>query len=173
VAQQSGAGTMVATSAQLAPLHPEKVLLVRECFATTRPHEHLRLIAALLEACAYCDQAAHWDGISAVLARREYLNLPATKLQPGGLCASAVPEFHIFHSHNANEPTPARAAWVLKQLALIGAIPDGRPPASLPNANVFRHDLYDQARQLLPNHGSTEIQPHETQFRSGLSLVFA
>ena len=47
LALQAGVGACVATSAQLAPFHPEKVLLVRKDFAESRPDEHERLIAAL------------------------------------------------------------------------------------------------------------------------------
>jgi ABC-type nitrate/sulfonate/bicarbonate transport system substrate-binding protein len=53
VAVQAGIGECIATSAELAPLHPEKVLMVRQSFAAGRAEEHERLVAALLEACAF------------------------------------------------------------------------------------------------------------------------
>jgi ABC-type nitrate/sulfonate/bicarbonate transport system substrate-binding protein len=48
MAVQAGAGVCVATSADLAPLHPERVLMVRQSFAVGRAEEHERLIAALI-----------------------------------------------------------------------------------------------------------------------------
>ena len=44
-------GWCVATSGELAPRHPEKVLLVRRDFSEERAEEHLALVAALIEAC--------------------------------------------------------------------------------------------------------------------------
>lgn len=55
VSVEAGVGVCVATSAELAPLHPEKVLMVRQSFSIGRAEEHERLLAALLEACAFCD----------------------------------------------------------------------------------------------------------------------
>src|SRR5215472_11675164 len=47
------AGWITALSQEIAPRHPEKVLLVREEFAESRAEEHEQLIAALLEACEF------------------------------------------------------------------------------------------------------------------------
>ena len=48
---------VVAASAELGPGHPEKVLMVRRDFAEKRDEEHVALVAALLEACEFCDAA--------------------------------------------------------------------------------------------------------------------
>ncbi len=56
LAMEAGVGARVATSADLVPLHPEKVLMVRLDFVDQRAGEHEQLIAALLEACAFCDR---------------------------------------------------------------------------------------------------------------------
>ena len=55
-AVQSRAGWIAATSSELDALHPEKVLMVRSDFAAKRRAEHVALVAALLEACEFCDQ---------------------------------------------------------------------------------------------------------------------
>src|SRR4029079_19682265 len=47
VAVQSRAGWCVAASAELAPGHPEKVLMVRRDFAEARADEHIALLAVL------------------------------------------------------------------------------------------------------------------------------
>lgn len=52
IAIQAKAGWCAASTSQVAPFHPEKVLLVRRQFSELRHEEHIRLIAALLEACA-------------------------------------------------------------------------------------------------------------------------
>src|SRR5579859_135901 len=56
VAVQSHAGWIAATSSELDSQHPEKVLMVRDDFAAKRSEEHVALVAALIEACEFCDQ---------------------------------------------------------------------------------------------------------------------
>jgi len=52
-------GVIAATSAEIAPMHPEKVLMIRREFAGSRSDGHKRFIAAPLEACRCCDNAAN------------------------------------------------------------------------------------------------------------------
>ena len=125
-------GWCVATSAELAPGHVEKVLLVRRRFAEQRDQEHLALIAALCEACAYCDQPENADYILQTLALPQYLNTPA------GLLGSSLrgifdfgcgrvednPNFHVFHRHGANDPAPDKAAWIIRLMLKSGLVPD-------------------------------------------------
>src|SRR5262249_26411819 len=80
VAVQQDIGWCAATSAELQPCHPEKVLMVRREFAEKRGAEHLALIAALLEACEFCDVPENQDQIAATLSRPEYVNAPAAAL---------------------------------------------------------------------------------------------
>ncbi len=74
-------GWCVATSAELAPRHPEKVLMVRADFAEDRAEEHLALIAALLEACAFCDRPENRERIMETLAQPAYLDAPIHALR--------------------------------------------------------------------------------------------
>ena len=83
VAVQSRVGWCVAASAELAPGHPEKVLMVRRDFARKRDEEHVALAAALLEACEFCDAPDHCEQIIATLARPAYVNVPAATLRRG------------------------------------------------------------------------------------------
>jgi len=71
------------TSAVLAPLHAEKVLLVREDFAEKRSEEHERLIAALMEACAFCDAEENRPQLCEILAQPQYVNAPIECLRSG------------------------------------------------------------------------------------------
>jgi len=43
------------TTSEIEPNHPEKALLVLQEFAERREDEHLRLLAALIEASRFCD----------------------------------------------------------------------------------------------------------------------
>ncbi|HWD91274.1 MAG TPA: CmpA/NrtA family ABC transporter substrate-binding protein [Verrucomicrobiae bacterium] len=150
------AGVCVATSRELAPLHPEKVLMVRNDFAEKRAEEHERLIAALLEACAFCDQPENRSLISEMLARPQYVNAPADCLknilglenledQPP---VEAAP-LNIFYKHNANDPTDEKATWLLGHLyemieqRALPLPPNGRTPML---KNIFRRDIFQRAR---------------------------
>ncbi len=74
-------GWVVATSADLAPLHPEKVLMVRRDFADARTDEHRALIAALLEACRYCDAPENRERIMETLAEPRWIGAPIQALR--------------------------------------------------------------------------------------------
>jgi len=64
------AGWCAATSAELAPLDPEKVLMVRRNFAEERETEHL----ALIEACDFCDRPENRERVMETLAQPQYLD---------------------------------------------------------------------------------------------------
>jgi len=156
LAVEANAGVCVATSRELAPLHPEKVLMVRHDFSETRATEHERLIAALLEACAFCEQAANRPLISEMLAQPQYVNAPTDCLKnivgiEESECRSApgIAPLHIFYKYNANDPTDDKAAWVLGHLYEMidqRALPlpaNGRTPML---KNIFRRDIFQRAR---------------------------
>jgi ABC-type nitrate/sulfonate/bicarbonate transport system substrate-binding protein len=156
LAVEAEAGVCVATSRELAPLHPEKVLMVRNDFAETRASEHERLIAALLEACAFCDQPTNRPLISEMLAQPQYVNAPTDCLknivgvEDSGIPAPAdAAPLHIFYKYNANEPTDDKAAWVLGHLyemieqRALPVPPSGRSPVL---KNIFRRDIFQRAR---------------------------
>ena len=125
VAVLAGIGACVANSAQLAPYHPEKVLLVRKEFAEKQPEEHQRLIAALLEACNFCDQPENQRSICELLSMRHYVNAPLECLEAGliktpsgpGGSVQALHGAAIFHRCRANDPTAEKAAWITGRLA--------------------------------------------------------
>ncbi len=156
LAVEAQAGVCVATSRELAPLHPEKVLMVRHDFAEARAREHERLIAALLEACAFCDQPANRPLISEMLAQPQYVNAPTDCLK-NILGVEEIENrselqgapLHIFYKYNANDPTDEKAMWVLGHLyemieqRALPVPPTGRTPVL---KNVFRRDIFQRAR---------------------------
>jgi len=153
---QRGIGFCAAASFELAPRHPEKVLMVRRQFVEENPEEHLALVAALIKACAYCDCVENHEAIVATLAQPRYLNAPVELLRPGvtGVFdfgrgrTEAVSDFTLYHREEANSPSAEKAAWVLRHL-IPPQLPGGAPlPASI-GAQVFRADLYEQAMNLV------------------------
>jgi ABC-type nitrate/sulfonate/bicarbonate transport system substrate-binding protein len=157
LAVQAGFGWCASTSAQLAPGHPEKVLMVKREFAETHASEHLRLIAALLEACAFCDAPENHEQIIETLARPDYVNAPPEALRAGlvgpfdfGFGRSeCLPDFQLFSRQDANEPSAEKAAWVVNNLVAQGAVREQAVRPMLNGHGVFRLDLFQEARQLV------------------------
>jgi ABC-type nitrate/sulfonate/bicarbonate transport system substrate-binding protein len=176
VAVQAGAGVCVATSAELAPLHPEKVIMVRQSYSAGRAEEHERLLAAVLEACAFCDRPENHTLLSEMLAQPHYVNAPADcleaglagPLESGGHGGEKLFDLNIFHRHHANEPTDDKAAWVMKHLKELLEEKFARQHASsrVPVLkNVFRCSIHERARKLLSRvekQIAAEVESYET-----------
>ena len=164
VAVQNGIGWCLTTSSQLAPLHPEKVLLVRKCFAMERSAEHLSMIAALIEACAWCDEPANRPQLVRTLSRPEYLNLHESALLAGfsptfkfgNGRAELLPDFTVFHRYEANEPSMEKAAWIVNNLLHGGVLPDPSVINASAARQLFRPDIYQQAVRLLAPDAAAE-----------------
>jgi ABC-type nitrate/sulfonate/bicarbonate transport system substrate-binding protein len=175
VAVQARAGWCVATSAELDPGHPEKVLMVRHEFAAKCAEEHLALVAALLEACEFCDAPENRNEVVATLARPEYVNAPAAALRRGfdgefdfghGRVRT-VRDFNLFYRHHANEPSGDKAAWVIQHLRDSGLCKDAAALGFALGRQVFRADIFERAVRLRssnskqPTPSENEIQPEK------------
>ncbi len=153
---QSGAGWCVAASAELAPGHLEKVVMVRRDFAERRSAEHLALVAALLEACEFCEAPENRERIITTLARPAYVNVPPAVLRPGfsgdfdfGHGESrSITNFNVFHRQNANEPSSDKVEWILRRLRATGLCADAAALDDNLGRRVFRGDLFAQAVAL-------------------------
>jgi len=167
LAVREGIGWCPATSLDLAPGHPEKVLMVRTDFAERHPGEHFAMVAALHEACAQCDDPAFRPELAQLLARREYLNVPERVIATGlashfsdGCGRTIRPdEFLVFHRDGANDPTPARARWLINGFVRHRLLPPDAVIGPDFAASVFRSDLFHQACPTAPAPTSHE---HET-----------
>ncbi len=159
LAADSQCGKALATSADLAPFHPEKVLMTRQDFMQDRAAEHERMIAALLEASAFCDQPKNRPMISEILSRAEYVDAPVSCLETGFSGAPGTPPgkvsgASIYHRLQANDPTDSKAAWIIDCLNQL--MDESKLPMPLLNRtpiirNVFRRDIFQRARALMKN----------------------
>ena len=154
----SKTGWCVTTSAELAAGHPEKVLMVRQAFAERAEHAHLALIAALIEACRFCDRPENRERVIETLAQPDYVNAPvqALRMSLGGTFdfgngrVEKMQDFHVFARGNANEPSADKALWVIENLHASRLLAD---PGTVPAERAgewFRPDIYQQALQLIP-----------------------
>jgi len=178
VAVQARAGGCVAVSAELSPGHPEKVLMVRREFAERHDELHLALVAALLEACKFCDTPGNREEIIATLAQPAYVNVPAAALRSGFGAefdfghgeVRHVPNFCVFNRHNANEPSADKAAWILQRLRASGLCPDPAALTAELGRRIFRADIFDRAVCLRNSNPTTY---HEKPTQSENELVHA
>ncbi len=162
VAVRSGVGVIAALSADLAPGHAEKVLLVRASFARERREEHASLIRALCEACAWCASPLHTDFLIQLLSDRHGLALPPEVLRPAltgnvnlGAGRSRVgTDAMLFHGDDINEPDLRRVDWFARHV-------DPAADATL-LGGVYRTDLYHDAIASSPR----IIPPRSTEPRS-------
>lgn len=153
----SKTGWCVSTSMDLAPRHPEKVLMVRKEFASKSERDHLALIAALFEACAFCDKPENRERLIETLAQSKYINVPiqALRMGMGGTFdyghgrIEKQSRFHIFAAEDANEPSATKAEWVIENLLSSGLVSD---PSLIPRERAgdwFRTDIHQQALHLI------------------------
>jgi ABC-type nitrate/sulfonate/bicarbonate transport system substrate-binding protein len=145
-------GWVAATTSEIEPQHPEKVLLVLQDFAEKREEEHLRMIAALIEAGRYCDQAENRPELAKILARPEYFDVEPALLTNAlvgpydtGRGVRPVDEFVIYDASRASEPTRAKARWVFDLVRELGGEKSQGVLRPEMIAKVFREDIYRQA----------------------------
>ena len=157
VAVQARIGWCIAVSAELEPNHPEKVLMVRREFADERADDHYALVAALLNACEYCQAPENREHVIRTLARDEYVGASEAALRAGfsgrfdfgqGGGRRAIPDFNIFYGQNANEPSGEKVAWVLQHMRDSGRCPDTSALNFALGRRVFRPDIFEKASEL-------------------------
>jgi ABC-type nitrate/sulfonate/bicarbonate transport system substrate-binding protein len=159
LAVREGAGWCPTWSAAQQPGQLEKVLLVTQQFAQKRPGEHAALVAALAEACAWCDEPQHHEPLTQLLAEADHLNLAARVIAPaltgrfdcGNGHIETTPDFHIFHRGDANVPTVAKATELQSALISAGLLTVAATHPELPQ-HLFREDLYRDALHTNQTH---------------------
>jgi len=151
-------GWCVSTSEELAARHPEKVLMVRRDFAETAEQEHLAIIAALLEACQFCQRVENRERLLEMLAQPHYVGAPIQALRMsmagtfdyGNGRVEKHSAFHIFAGEDANVPSPEKADWVVRNLIASGIVKDSALVPVERAPEWFRTDIFAQASRLVP-----------------------
>jgi len=113
------------------------------------------MIAALLEACAFCDQPHNQGLLSEILSRSHYVGAPAACVKRGWVdTAPAKPEsagLNIFYRNHANDPTNDKATWIVNRLydlmdqSVLKVMPGDRTPML---KNIFRRDIFECGKEL-------------------------
>lgn len=158
-------GWCPAWSAAQSPGHVEKVLMLRDDFAARHAAPTARLVAAVAEAAAWCDEPANRPDLARVLAQPRYLDLDARVIEPALLGRFATrpgvventPDFIVFSRGDAGAPTPARAAALQGDLVAAGLVPRATLTSALPRL-VFREDIFRPATANHEHHANPHLK---------------
>ncbi len=163
IAVEKGTGWIAATSEQLSPGHPEKVLLTTETFIERHPDEIRSIILALREACIFCDAHENRAEVDHLLAASGYFagNEEILKrslvgpLELGTEKSADVSNFHIFQRREANEPTSERGRWLLNEFITHGLI----LPSQRAEATAALRDCWTSSTLPLPKAPAAAPKP--------------
>ncbi len=155
-ASLSGTGWVVATTSEIEPRHPEKVLLVLQEFAEKREEEHVRMLAALIEASQFCDIPGNRPELARILGQPKYSNVDQRLLANSlvgpfetGHGRRDASDFVIYDGFKVGSPTHARGKWVLDLVRSL--VPSESNTALRPEiiSKVFRDDIFEKAAAMV------------------------
>jgi hypothetical protein len=133
-----GSGKIVAVTTDIVPAHPDKVLAVRRRWLEAHPQIAEAMVRAVLRACAFCSDPAHYLRLSEMLARPQYIGVAAELVMKGLSAGEKVRSC----AQSTTFPSLTHAAWLVGQMVRWGC---GR-------ANV------SQIGQIRPSAGSMQPQ---------------
>lgn len=145
LARSAGLAETAATSNDIWRNGPEKVFAVPRAWVEDDPQTLHAALRALLLAAQYCDVAQNAAAVATVLARADYLDMPANLLR-ASLPGAETPS--RFFSHAATFPWLSHGAWFLSQMVRWGYLADTADCAAIAAAS-YRPDLYAAAAHEL------------------------
>jgi len=157
LAISQGIGWSPATSVDINPGHPEKVLMAKEEFAEEHSEELEALVAALIEACAFCDAERNRDTVASIISDRRRVacdeellrNCLYPKFDYGMGRVEEKPDFMTFYTDDANEPRAEDAYWILEGMASFREEGISEESKRRLVNSVFRNDIYKAAAKRI------------------------
>lgn len=148
-------GWSPATSVDILPDHPEKLLMVKESFDIEHHEQHLALIASLIEASAYCEQPENRATVAQSASDRKRVNCSEALIYE---CLSPSfnygmgrieerPHFLSFQTHSANFNNYPELDWIVRRLKPDAHVSDESAIARL-KGEVFKSETYREAFSL-------------------------
>jgi ABC-type nitrate/sulfonate/bicarbonate transport system substrate-binding protein len=163
----TGAGRIATVKAAIWPRSPEKVLGVTESWAVYNPEALAALLRALYLAAKWCADPGNHPEIAALLARTEYLGVPAEligralsgRMTVGDTDRETVPDFFVPHAHHATFPWVTHGLWFYAQMVRWSDVQHTEENARLASG-CFRPDLYRTALgSLAPDLPKSDTRP--------------
>jgi hypothetical protein len=141
LAAELGVGEPAVRLADIWRLCPDKVFGVRERWGMENPAALAALVRGLLRAGAWADAAENRAELVGMLARPDYVNIPATAVERG--------LGNICYSRNAASfPFASHALWFLTQMRRWGHIAPGVDMPAVAR-RVYRADIHREAAASL------------------------
>ena len=111
------------------------------------------IVAALREACEFCDQPENRAHIAATLARPEYVGVPedilkrglAGQLDCGNDITRRIGDFFVFHRDGANDPVGKQAAWAMALIRASGLCTEPSAISFATTRGIYRSELFQTA----------------------------
>lgn len=148
----SGVGWVAAIGTELEPLAPEKALAVMDEFAKDRDEEHIRLLAAVIEAGRFCAARHNGPELVRMLAQPRYLDvdpslLTAVLMGPfdTGVGRRDVSGFPGIHSTTMGAPSLMKGRGLLEAMSDLPCARDSNIPGRAVLSRLFRSDLFERA----------------------------
>jgi NitT/TauT family transport system ATP-binding protein/nitrate/nitrite transport system substrate-binding protein len=135
-AERRGSGRVVLGTSGIWASHPEKCLTLTQAWVERAPESVPRLLRAVLQAMADCDDPAQAEGIATLLADPDGLCLPQQMTR--AVLARATREHIRFRAGSSIDP--AHGEWFVRELMRWGYLPAATDAETLVAA-VYRPDL--------------------------------
>ncbi|MDD5348576.1 MAG: CmpA/NrtA family ABC transporter substrate-binding protein [Chthoniobacteraceae bacterium] len=155
-ALRRGNGWIAAATSEVSPNHPEKLLLALQDFADKREDEHLRIIAAMIEASLFCDQPGNRAELARMLANPNYFDTDKALLTKAlkwqfemGHSRPAIQHFVVYDALKVGAPTHAIGKWVYELVRELSGNDCTPALRSEIIPTLFREDLFHKAASLL------------------------
>ena len=153
VAIAEGLAELVAAGATIWQRGVEKVLAMRTDWMEANGSTVDRLIVALSQAAAWCDDPANRTELASLLERPNYVGQPAELFLPAlsgsfipqrNMPPLTIPDFILFHREATGFPWRSQALWIYSQLVRWKMVKPSST-AERAAADVFRSDVYRRA----------------------------
>jgi ABC-type nitrate/sulfonate/bicarbonate transport system substrate-binding protein len=146
-------GEIVTTKASIWRSSPEKVLGLRQSWASENPDPLNRLLLALHHSAMWCAAPSNIDEMTKILAHPKYVGVGRRILRKG-LAGEVLREhpqddFLIFEDRAANFPWVSHALWIYSQMVRWNQVKHSAEGEKLV-AKTYRPDIY---RLALKRHG--------------------
>ena len=149
LAWAKGIGRIVATSFDVWPCGPEKVLALRRAWAESHPATVRAIGRALMRACRWLDDLTNREQAVHVIAGLSFVDAPVDVVarsmsgRIGGADGGSreLPAMHVFFRHAATFPWRSQAAWFVAQMIRWGQI-EKLPDLEGIIDSVYRPDLH-------------------------------
>ena len=159
-AVRASSGVTIATSCDIWPNVPEKVLGMLESWQQQNPHTTSALIIALTKACQWLSHIGNRFEAARILSQQKYVDIHLSVITPSliGSCLvrqnqspREVTGYNLFSAskeYSVNKPNVYYGQWLVSHMDRHQHL-DKQHISHTQLTEIFRHDLYEKAINLM------------------------